>query len=274
MDGPPRSSADSTLHSGRSSSSRSRRLTRHGSDAGSVSAGYFGRRIRVTLPRLSTTRIGKGRMSSPSSIWEKDACARNIGDGIRFGSGVIHQVPEIPHRSRGNDAQGVRDAAIQEPGHQLRREHRLAPVAVLRAGTAAVLHRHLRARAVRLTTVAVKRRGRLRADEVRVRAPRARHQTESFPDRTEAEDMTHLVADDLVELASREEASDIGRVEVHHADTRLKTRIADETRTSLTEDLPWTVDRIEPDVDDDVVDGLVDHGRTRATRARREAGKL
>src|SRR3989475_4643808 len=50
---------------------------------------------------------------------------------------------------------------------QLRVEHRFAPVAVPRAGTAAVLHRHLRARAVRLTTVAVKRRGRLRADEVR-----------------------------------------------------------------------------------------------------------
>src|SRR3989442_15350064 len=86
--------------------------------------------------------------------------------------------------------------------------------------------------------------------------------------------MTHLVADDLVELTSREEARDIGRVEAHHADTRLKTRIADETRTSLAEGLPRTVDRIEPDEDDDVVDGLVDHGRTRATRARREAGKL
>src|SRR2546426_7805246 len=86
--------------------------------------------------------------------------------------------------------------------------------------------------------------------------------------------MTHLVADDVVELTSREEARDIGRVEVHHADTRLKTLIADETRTSLAEDLPWTVDRIELDVDDDVVDDLVDHGRTRATRARREAGKL
>src|SRR5207253_4335916 len=106
------------------------------------------------------------------------------------GSGVIHYVPKVPHRSRGNDAQGVRDAAIQEPGHQLRLEHRLAPVAVLRAGTATVLHRHLRARAVRLTSVAVKRRGRLRADEVRVRAARARHQTERLPDRTEAEDMT------------------------------------------------------------------------------------
>src|SRR6266702_6192593 len=202
------------------------------------------------------------------------AQSRHVGDGVRLGSRVIHHVPEIPHCSRGNDAQGVQDASIQEPGHQLRREHRLAPVAVLRAGTAAVLHRHLQARAVRLTTVAVKRRGRLRADEVRVRAARARHQTERLPDRTEAEDMTHLVADDLVELTSREEARDIGRVEVHHADTRLKTLIADETRTSLAEDLPWTVDRIELDVDDDVVDDLVDHGRTRATRARREAGKL
>src|SRR2546425_8150240 len=86
--------------------------------------------------------------------------------------------------------------------------------------------------------------------------------------------MTHLVADDLVELTSREEARDIGRVEAHHADTRLKTGIADETRTSLAEGIPWTVDRIEPDEDDDVVDGLIDHGRTRATRARREAGKL
>src|SRR2546422_9075893 len=143
---------------------------------------------------------------------------------------------------------------------------RLAPVAVLRAGTATVLHRHLRARAVRLTSVAVKRRGRLRADEVRVRAARARQQTERWPDRSKAEHMTHLVADDLVELTSREEARDIGRVEVHHADTRLKTLIAEETRTSLAEDLPWTVDRIELDVDDDVVDDLVDHGRTRATR--------
>src|SRR2546425_3067868 len=85
--------------------------------------------------------------------------------------------------------------------------------------------------------------------------------------------MTHLVADDLVELTSREEARDIGRVEAHHADSRLKTGIADETRTSLAEGIPWTVDRIEPDEDDDVVDGLIDHGRTRATRARREAGK-
>src|SRR2546422_2348375 len=77
---------------------------------------------------------------------------------------------------------------------------RFAPVAVPRAGTAAVLHRHLRARAVRLTTVAVKRRGRLRADEVWVRAARARQQTERWPDRSEAEDMTHLVTDDVVEL--------------------------------------------------------------------------
>src|SRR6266513_5432505 len=123
-------------------------------------------------------------------------------------------------------------------------------------------------------TVALKRRGRLRADEVWVRAARARQQTESLPDRSEAEDMTHLVADDVVELTSREEARDIGRVEVHRAGNRLKTRIADETRTSLAEDLPWTVDRIEPDVDDDVVDGLVDRGRARATRARREVGKL
>src|SRR2546422_10778113 len=115
----------------------------------------------------------------------------------RLGSRVIHHVPEIPHRSRGNDAQGVRDAAIQEPGHQLRLEHRFAPVAVPRAGTAAVLHRHLRARAVRLTTVAVKRRGRLRADEVWVAAARARHPPERWPDRSEAEDMTHLVADDV-----------------------------------------------------------------------------
>src|SRR5207247_3310186 len=143
-----------------------------------------------------------------------------------------------------------------------------------RARTAAVLHRHLRARAVGLTSVAVKRRGRLRADEVRVRTARVGQQTESLPDRTEAEDMTHLVADDLVELTSREEARDIGRVEVHRAGNRLKTRIADETRTSLAEDLPRTVDRIELDVDDDVVDGLVDHGRTRATRARREDGKI
>src|SRR5437870_3426188 len=209
--------------------------------------------------------LGEGRLRTQS---------RHVGDGVRLRGGVIHHVPEIPHRSRGNDAQGVRDAAIQEPGHQLRREHRLAPVAVLRAGTAAVLHRHLRARAVGLTSVAVKRRGRLRADEVRVRAARARHQTERLPDRTEAEDTTHLVPDDLVELTSREEARDIGRVEVHHADTRLKTRIADETRTGLAEGLPWTVDRIELDEDDDVVDGLVDHGRTRATRARRETGKL
>src|SRR2546425_8933356 len=85
--------------------------------------------------------------------------------------------------------------------------------------------------------------------------------------------MTHLVADDLVELTSREEARDIGRVEAHHADTRLKTGIAEDTRTSWAEGIPWTVDRIEPDEDDDFVDGLVDHGRTRATRARREAGK-
>src|SRR2546427_12825035 len=85
--------------------------------------------------------------------------------------------------------------------------------------------------------------------------------------------MTHLVADDLVELTSREEARDIGRVKAHHADTGLKTGIAEDTRTSLAEGIPWTVDRIEPDEDDDVVDDLVDHGRTRATRARREAGK-
>src|SRR3989449_933054 len=151
---------------------------------------------------------------------------------------------------------------------------RFAPVAVPRAGTAAVLHRHLRARAIGLTSVAVKRRGRLRADEVRVRAARIRQHTERLPDRTEAEDMTHLVADDLVELTSREEARDIGRVEAHQADTRLKTRIAEETRTSLAGDPSWSVDRIEPDVDDDVVDGLVDRGRTRATRRpRREAGK-
>src|SRR3989449_1000620 len=151
---------------------------------------------------------------------------------------------------------------------------RFAPVAVPRAGTAAVLHRHLRARAIGLTSVAVKRRGRLRADEVRVRAARIREQTEILPDRTKAEDMTHLVPDDFVKLTSREEARDIGRVEAHQADTRLKTRIAEETRTSLAGDPSWTVDRIEPDVDDDVVDGLVDRGRTRATRRpRREAGK-
>src|SRR5436309_6502717 len=209
--------------------------------------------------------LGEGRLRTQS---------RNVGDGVRLGSCVIHHVPEVPHRSRGNDAQGVRDAAIQEPGHQLRLEHRFAPVAVPRGGTAAVLHRHLRARAIGLTSVAVKCRGCLRADEVRVRAARARQQTERLPDGTKAEHMTHLVADNLVELTSREEARDIRRVEVHHADTRLKTRIADETRTSLAEDLPWTVDRIELDVDDDVVDDLVDHGRTRATRARREAGKL
>src|SRR3989442_15203123 len=86
--------------------------------------------------------------------------------------------------------------------------------------------------------------------------------------------MTHLVADDLVELTSREEARDIGRVEVHHAYTRLKTLIADETRASLAEDVPWTDDRFRRDVDDEFVDVLVDHGRTGATRARREAGKL
>src|SRR5213078_4063689 len=33
------------------------------------------RRGRVT--RLSTTRIGKRRMSSPSSIWGRDGCARS-----------------------------------------------------------------------------------------------------------------------------------------------------------------------------------------------------
>src|SRR5213594_528598 len=38
---------------------------------------YFGRMTRVTLPRLSTTRIGKRRMSSPSSIWGRDAGARS-----------------------------------------------------------------------------------------------------------------------------------------------------------------------------------------------------
>src|SRR6266853_1532171 len=91
-------------------------------------------------------------------------------------------------------------------------------------------------------TVSVKRRGRLRADEVWVRAARARQQTERWPDRSEAEDMTHLVADDVVELTSREEARDVGRVEAHHADSRLKTRIADDTRTSRADDVPWTVD--------------------------------
>src|SRR2546430_7974151 len=174
--------------------------------------------------------------------------SRHVGDGVWLGSRVIHHVPEVPHRSRGNDAQGVQDATIQEPGHQLRLEHRFAPVAVPRAGTAAVLHRHLRARAVRLTTVAVKRRGRLRADEVWVRAARARQQTERWPDRSEAEDMTHLVAEDVVELNSREEDRDIGRVEVHHADTPLETLIAGEARTRLAADLAWTGARIGPDV--------------------------
>src|SRR5438309_10802011 len=91
--------------------------------------------------------LGEGRLRAQS---------RNVGDGVRLGGGVIHHVPEVPHRSRGNDAQGVRDAVIQEPGHQLRVERRFAPVAVPRGGTAAVLHRHLRARAIGLTSVAVK----------------------------------------------------------------------------------------------------------------------
>src|SRR5439155_483107 len=163
------------------------------------------------------------------------------------------------------------DTGVQKAGHQLAAEHRVAPmrVPVARAAPArrvpdAVLHRHLRSGAVRLTTSPVERRDGPHTDEVRVCAPRTRRpheEAEGRPDGAVTEDMAHLVENDLAEVTVREQAGDVRRIEAHDADSRSVARSADDTGTRLAEHLAGPVDRIELDENDDVINRLVDYRR-------------
>ncbi len=90
------------------------------------------------------------------------------------------------------------------------------------------------------------------------------------PQRTEPQDVTHLVQDDRRQRAVRDEPPDIGRIKHHVARQGQADAAPDEARGGVPENLPRAINRIELRLDQDVGHELISQGRfTRTTRVRR-----
>ena len=163
----------------------------------------------------------------------------------------IDLVAKVGKLSDGQASNRIRDACVQEAGHQFCRQHGLTPVRICRTGSPHIFDGHSGYVCPEPQIVFGNRQ---RTEEPRVGPVRSTDQPQVRPDNSEAKRVAHFVQGRVAELPGTFQCGDVERVEF---DERCGRQVRDYSLSNdrgLAKDSVRTVNRCRSNFDHDVVD--------------------